>query len=68
MIQTIEAIVDERREVRLLGPVTLEGRRRALVTVLDEEPSESREESLLSERSLAEDWNREEEDLAWAHL
>ncbi len=43
--------------------------RRALVTILDEEPSApTLEPSLLSERALAEDWNRPEEDAAWAHL
>ena len=42
--------------------------RRALVTILDEEPSgPPLEPSLLSERALAEDWNRPEEDAAWEH-
>jgi len=39
------------------------------VTILDEEPAPlTLEPTLLSERALAEDWNRPEEDAAWAHL
>lgn len=33
-----------------------------------DEPSEAHETALLSEPSLAEDWNRPEEDAAWSHL
>ena len=68
MIQTIEAIVDERGAVRLLEPIQLDRRHRALVTILADEPSDAHEPALLSEASLAEDWNRPEEDAAWAHL
>jgi hypothetical protein len=40
-----------------------------LVTILDEEPTALiLETALLSERALADDWNRPEEDAAWAHL
>ena len=70
MIQTVEAIVDERGAVRLLEPLHLDRRHRhrALVTILADEPSEVHETALLSEVSLAEDWNRPEEDAAWSHL
>ncbi len=68
MIQTVEAIVDERGTVRLLEPVHLERRHRALVTILADEPTEAHETALLSEAALAADWNRPEEDTAWAHL
>lgn len=54
--------------MRLLEPVQLDRRRRALVTILADEPSEAHETALLSEGSLAEDWNRLEEDAVWAHL
>ena len=67
-IQTIEAIVDERGAVRLLEPVQLERCHRALVTILADEPAEGHETALLSVASLAEDWNRPEEDAAWSHL
>ncbi len=68
MIQTVEAIVDERGAVRLLEPVQLDRRHRALVTILADEPSEAHETALLSVASLAQDWNRPEEDAAWSHL
>jgi hypothetical protein len=67
MIQTLEAIVSESGKVRLLAEVSLKESRRALVTILEEEPKVS-ETELLSEKALAEDWLRDEEDEAWAHL
>jgi hypothetical protein len=69
VITTIEAVIDEHGSVRLLQEVELPAPRRALLTILEEEPvSEANETALLSEASLAEDWNRPEEDAAWAHL
>ena len=68
MIQTVEAVVDGQGRVRLLGPVQVEGLRRALVTVLDEPPEVPGETALLAEAALAADWNRPEEDAAWSHL
>lgn len=69
MIQTVEAVIDEQGKVRLLEAVRLSVRRRALVTILDEDPTCFTDETaLLSEAALAEDWNRPEEDAAWAHL
>lgn len=69
MIQTIEAIIDEKGDVRLLDPVQLQAARRALVIILDEYPAvQVAETALLSEPSLAKDWNRSEEDEAWSHL
>jgi hypothetical protein len=68
-MQTIEAIIDENGAVRLLEAVHLPIPRRALVTILDEDPAEHiHETALLSEAALAEDWNRPEEDEAWSHL
>lgn len=69
MIQTVEAIIDENGKVQLLESVHLPEARRALVTILEEEPTtEVTETALLSEQALAEDWNRPEEDEAWSHL
>lgn len=68
MIQTVEAIVDESGVVRLLEPVHLDRRHRALVTILSDESSDSFETAMLSEPALAQDWNRPEEDEAWSHL
>ena len=69
MIQTVEAVIDEQGKVQLLETVQVSVPRRALVTILDEGPAPSVDETtLLSEGSLAEDWNRPEEDVAWSHL
>lgn len=69
MIQTFEAIIEPDGRVLLIEPVRLSERRRALVTILEDEPANGIPvTALLSEESLAEDWNRPEEDEAWAHL
>jgi hypothetical protein len=69
MIRTVEAVIDERGNVRLIEPVHLPSARRALVTILEDRRVASAPESaLLSEAALAEDWNRPEEDEAWSHL
>jgi hypothetical protein len=69
MIQTVEAVVDDQGRVRLLGPVQVQGLKRALVTILDEPAGGAPgEATLLAEAALAVDWNRPEEDAAWSHL
>lgn len=70
MLRTIEAVIEPDGRVRLLEAVDLSGARRALVTVLDESAEEADRDvtALLSEPALAEDWDRPEEDAAWAHL
>ena len=69
MVRTVEAIVDEEGRVRLLEAIHLPAARRALVTILEDEPlAQSHETALISEAALARDWNRPEEDAAWAHL
>ena len=69
MIRTVKAIVDEQGNVRLLESVQIAGTRKALLTILDEEPMQGIDDvTLLSEAALAEDWNRPEEDAAWSYL
>jgi hypothetical protein len=69
MIRTVEAVIGEDGTVRLLEPIHPAKARRALVTILDERPvARLAESALLSESALAENWNRPEEDEAWAHL
>ena len=72
MPKTVEAVVDEHGHIRLLEPLTLHASQRVLVTILeDESESEMRNVSdtaLLSEETLAKDWNQEEEDEAWKPL
>lgn len=53
MIKTVEAIVDEKGNVKLLEQVRLGVPRRALVTILDEKPvARVSETALLSEATL----------------
>ncbi len=66
-MKTVEAVIATNGEVRLVEPVQLSSPRRALVTILEEAPA-PQDIALLSEAALAEDWNRAEEDAAWAHL
>jgi len=66
-MRTVEAVIEPSGEVRLVEPVSLPSPRRALVTILEEAPL-VHDTTLLSEAALAEDWNRPEEDAAWAHL
>lgn len=69
MPTTIEATIDEKGNVLLQAPIRLPEIRRALVVILEEEPTFSiLETALLSEAVLAVDWNRPEEDEAWMHL
>ncbi len=69
MLKTVEAVIDMQGNVRLLETVALPESRRALVTILDDSPAVRVPETVqLSERALAQDWNRPEEDDAWSHL
>jgi hypothetical protein len=67
VLRTIEATVEKDGTVRLHEKLKLPAARRAILTILDE-PIHVAETALLSEPALAEDWNRPEEDKAWAHL
>ncbi|MEA3639845.1 MAG: hypothetical protein VBE63_07860 [Lamprobacter sp.] len=66
MMSTNEAVIHENGAIELAEPIKLEGKHRALVTILDEPPTERSETLLLSEESLGRDWLRPEEDEAWA--
>ena len=69
MYQAFEATIDDSGAVQLNEPAKLPIGKRALIIVLnDATPSELDETTLLSEESLAESWNRPEEDAAWAYL
>jgi hypothetical protein len=63
MKATLEAEVDAKGNIKLKDPVTLRPGSRVLVTVVQDAPPET---AVLSEASLAADWNRPEEDAAWA--
>ena len=65
---TVEAMIYEDGNVKILQPVPLQGARRALLVILDEPARIVAETALLSEAALAEDWLRPEEDEAWSYL
>lgn len=67
MFKSVEAIVEPGDHIRLKESLKVKSRRRAIVTLLDEESLEVDEVTLLSEAALA-DWLRPEEDEAWAYL
>jgi hypothetical protein len=52
VIQTVEAVIDERGTVRLLKPIRLPVAHRALVTILEESPT-----SNFVEVAPLEEWN-----------
>ena len=66
MRPTIEAEVDEKGNIRPKEPVALPPGSQLLITVVGG-PGAS-ETAVLSEAALATDWNRPEEDAAWADL
>jgi hypothetical protein len=69
MLRTVEAVIDEHGNVRLLEAIQLTAARKALVTILEDAPDVGIPETvLLSEQALAQDWDRPEEDEAWSHL
>lgn len=66
MLQAVEATIETSGEIRLVKPLHLSHPCRAIVTIIDE-PNIS-ETALLSQQTLAHDWERPEEDVAWSHL
>lgn len=67
MLTTLEAVLNPDGELRFLEPVRLAGTQRVLVT-FTEPVDEALDGAALSQKSLAADWLRDEEDAAWAHL
>ena len=71
MLQTVEAIVDKKGHVRLLEKLQFTRPRHALLTILDDKVGTNPKmdtNTLLSEKVLAKDWLRAEEDKAWQSL
>ncbi len=67
MFRTVEASIDINGNIQLLQKMKFNFPRRVLVTILDEPAIQVAETALLSEEALS-DWNRPEEDEAWAYL
>ncbi len=69
MLQSIEGIIDQDGKLKIPGQVKLPKSRRVIITILNEVPDgDLFDLALLSELSLARDWERPEEDEAWSHL
>lgn len=66
MARTVEGFIADDGSIHLLEPVALAPSSRVLVTILDV-PSRPDDVVRLAEAALS-DWDRPEEDAAWAHL
>ena len=66
MHKAIEATIEANGDIRLNEPIRLAHSCRAIVTII--ETPETPEITLLSQETLARDWERPEEDAAWSHL
>jgi len=66
-MKALEATIEKDGRIRFSEAVMLPPSCRVIVTFLDT-PDDISETALLSETSLGGDWNRPEEDAAWAHL
>jgi hypothetical protein len=64
MSQTIEAVINQDGKVHLLKSIRLDEARRALVTILDEAPTEDAALEL-GYQQMAQDEERESEALDW---
>lgn len=65
MLQTIEVEIDATGHVHPLEPIFKLPAGRALLTLLNSPVDEALH---LAEPALADDWQKPEEDAAWAHL
>ncbi|USE38673.1 hypothetical protein [Endozoicomonas sp. SCSIO W0465] len=69
MLNTFEAKTDEQGNILVPSGIKLPEGCRILITVLDESPKHQvNDEALLSEKSLAADWDNPDEDEAWKSL
>ena len=70
MLKSVRAIIDEAGTVKILEPIKLDRPTMAILTILDDVEelgaAAVAETAMLSEAAL-DDWNRPEEDEAWAH-
>lgn len=67
MLQTVEAVIDEKGHIQWLEKVAIKGSRRVLITLL--ESDDGQDEVLnAAESALADDWLNQEEEDAWKHL
>jgi hypothetical protein len=68
VMTAVEATLNKDGRVTFAKTIRVTKPCRVIVTFLDSPAPPISETTLLSEAALAEDWNRPEEDVAWAHL
>lgn len=68
MTTTVEAIIDESGNVRILEPISISSARRALIVILDESTPVGSETAQLSEAARAQAWARPGQDEAKRQL
>jgi len=69
MLKTFKAIIDQSGQIKSLEEdVQFDQPQEVLITILDEDQLNEIESALLSEKALAKDWNKDEEEQAWQHL
>ncbi|MFC2130571.1 hypothetical protein ACFLSQ_03985 [Bacteroidota bacterium] len=71
MLQTYEAIIYANGSIKVLQDIKVAKPARAIITILDDDFDKNSDNNyplFASEKSLAEDWNKREEDEAWAYL
>jgi len=66
-MQSIRAVIEPNGQIRFPIDMHLTKPMNAIITFIEEE-SKYKFTELASEKSLAEDWNKPEEDEAWTHL
>jgi hypothetical protein len=66
MLTTIKATIDKNKKVSFEEKIEFETPQIVLITFLTEETKN--ESAILSEKTLATDWLKPEEDQAWSHL
>ena len=66
-MKSLEATIETDGRIHFKEAVSLPSTCHVIVTFL-ETPTSPPETALLSEDALGTDWNRPEEDVAWAHL
>jgi len=66
MLKAVEATIEANGKIHLLEPIHVAHSCRAIITIIEE--PEIPDTALLSQHSLAHDWERPEEDVAWSHL
>lgn len=67
-LKSYPAMISAEGVVTLRHPLKLDSDRMAIVTIVSGDSDETLDTALLSEDALAHDWNKPDEEKAWAYL